>query len=336
MKKSLIYYEQKHYKNSGELLEVARQIYGSEAYETYGVSIGPAGDKAEGLFDFLVEVPDTHACCHDIMSMTGILAELHAVYQFDSILFPATQTGRMLAPRLAMRLRAGLIADITEIRQNNGLVEIVRPAFGGKLMAGIISRTPKPLMMSVRQNVFSYHQEERKHTIKISYGSSASNQNGVLPENDGSISSRRGLRLIEVREKESSKDIRDSEILISGGGGVMRDFQKLEILAEEMNAQVSASRKTVDQGIAPRSIQVGQSGKTVSPRLYVALGINGSIQHIEGLKNIEAIIAVNTNKNAPICSISDIVVEGDAKEFIDKLTNKIKQEKLKINEEEKA
>ena len=134
MKRSLIYYEQKHYKNSEELLEVTRQIYDYEEYETYGVSIGPAGDEAQGLFDFLVEVSEAHTSCHDIMNVTDILAELHTAYQFDCILFPATQTGRMLAPRLAMRLRAGLIADITDIRQNNGLVEIVRPAFGGKAL----------------------------------------------------------------------------------------------------------------------------------------------------------------------------------------------------------
>jgi electron transfer flavoprotein alpha subunit len=117
-------------------------------------------------------------------------------------------------------------------------------------------------------------------------------------------------------------------LMISGGGGVMRDFGLLNDLAEEMNAQVSASRKTVESGIAPRAIQVGQSGKTVSPRLYMALGINGSIQHIQGLKNVENIISVNTYHNAPIFSISDIAVEGDAKEFILKLIDKIRTEKF--------
>ncbi len=103
-------------------------------------------------------------------------------------------------------------------------------------------------------------------------------------------------------------------------------FDQLHLLAEKLKGQVAASRKMVDLDIASRSIQVGQSGKTVSPRLYVAIGINGAIQHIEGLKNIEHIIAVNKKRNAPICSVADIVVEGNGKDFIEKLLTRINQE----------
>lgn len=347
MKKVLIYYDQKQHKNSIELLAVARMIYGDDStgkegiedYETYGASFGPIGEEAEGLFDFLIEVGNDSAQhgkrakvfnhdqgpktlnheygkdllpVYDALYMTSVLDELQQEYRFDCILFPATHMGRMLAPRLAMRLQTGLVADVTDIRHKDGVMEIVRPAFSGKLMAGILSRTA-PLMMSVRQNVFFYEPDSLGETRRINH----------TPKTvcTGKI------RLLEVREKEASKDIRDSDVLISGGGGVMKDFKKLSELASELNALVSASRKTVDNGIAPRSIQVGQSGKTVSPKLYMALGINGSIQHIEGLKNVEYMISVNTNKNAPICSISDIVVEGDAKEFITKLTEKIRKEK---------
>lgn len=312
MKKSLIYLEQNNFQNSVELLEVVRQIYGPEEYETYGVSFNPDCSEAEGLFDFLIRVCDEKLQGYDVQSMTNVLEELHREHRFDSILFPATQTGRMLAPRLAMRLHTGLVADITAVRRGDEAVELVRPAFGGKLMAGIVSKEI-PLMMSVRRNVFSYHPNERKNT-RIT---------GHYPKQTGKGS----LELLETWEKEGIRDIRDSEVLISGGGGVLRDFELLKTLAEELNGHVSASRKTVDSGIAPRSIQVGQSGKTVSPRLYMALGINGSIQHIEGLKNVETLISVNTNRNAPIFSISDIAVEGDAKDFILKLIDKIKKEK---------
>ncbi|MDF3000301.1 MAG: Electron transfer flavoprotein alpha subunit [Bacillota bacterium] len=338
LKKVLIYYEQKQHKNSIELLAVARMIYGDdgtrkegiEDYETYGVSFGPIEVEAECLFDFLIEVGDDSAPLekrveahsqeqrknnspvYDALFLTSVLDELQQEYQFDCILFPATHMGRMLAPRLAMRLQTGLVADVTDIRRKDGVMEIVRPAFSGKLMAGILSRKA-PLMMSVRQNVFSYAPDRLAETRRISH-TPKTVCNG-------------GIRLLEVREKEATGDIRDSDILISGGGGVMKDFKKLSELAVELNALVSASRKTVDHGIAPRSIQVGQSGKTVSPKLYMALGINGSIQHIEGLKHVEYMISVNTNQNAPICSISDIVVVGDAKEFINKLTEKIRKEK---------
>lgn len=346
MKKVLIYYEKKQHKNSIELLASARMIYGEDStgreetegiegidgidgtekiegsegsegiagiedYVTYGISFGPIAVEADGLFDFLIEV-NNDSPVYDTRYMTSVLDELQQEYQFDCILFPATHMGRMLAPRLAMRLHTGLVADVTDIRRKDGVMEIVRPAFSGKLMAGILSRTT-PLMMSVRQNVFSYDTGRLTETQQVSYTPKAASSGGI--------------RLLEVREKEATQDIRDSDILISGGGGVMNDFKKLSELANELNALVCASRKTVDHGIAPRSIQVGQSGKTVSPKLYMALGINGSIQHIEGLKNVEYMIAVNTNKNAPICSLSDIVVEGDAKEFINKLIEKIRKEK---------
>lgn len=315
MKRSLIYLELNNYQNSVDLLEVARQIYGTEAYETYAVSFS-SGDKAvEGLFDYLIEVQDQQIQNFDIINMTNVLEELQQIYKFDSILIPATHIGRMLAPRVAMRLHVGLVADVTSIQHKNGVIEMVRPAFSGKIMAGIINRNRIPVMMSVRQNVFSYQLIDRKDSLRIDYCPKQVEKSKI--------------ELLGIREKEKTKDIRESEILVSGGGGTMKFFNQLKLLADEMNAQVSASRKIVDSGIVSRSIQVGQSGKTVSPRLYIALGIYGSLQHIEGLKNVENIISVNINKDAPICSISDIVVEGDAEEFIERLVNTIKQDKLK-------
>jgi electron transfer flavoprotein alpha subunit len=313
LKKSLIYFEPNHFQNSVDLLEVVHQIYGSEEYETYAVSFGSDFTEAEGLFDYLIEVPDVRIRSYDVICLTNVLEELQQCYHFDSILFPATQQGRMLAPRTAMRLQVGLVADVTAIQHKNGVVEMIRPAFSGKIMAAITNRNRVPLMMSVRQNVFSYQEPVQKHTVRIEY----------LPKQV----EQSNIELIEIQEKEAIEDIRESEILISGGGGTIRYFNQLKMLAAELNAQVSASRKAVDCDIAPRSIQVGQSGKTVSPRLYMALGIKGALQHMEGLKNVENIISVNINKDAPICSLSDIVVEGDAREFIERLTDKIKQEK---------
>lgn len=131
--------------------------------------------------------------------------------------------------------------------------------------------------------------------------------------------------LVGRRPKDPPGDIRDAEILISGGGGVAGSFDELQKLAAVMGGRVTASRRAVDLGVAARAIQVGQSGRTVSPRLYIALGIDGAGQHIEGLRNIESIISVNTNRHAPICSISDIVVEGDAREFIERLCRRINE-----------
>lgn len=313
MKKSLIYLDKENIQNSIDLLEVVRQIYGDGKYETYGLSINQTCSETEGKFNFIINIHDEAIKSYDQMAMTDMIEELHKKFEFDSILIPATYIGRMLAPRLAMRLHVGLVADVTAINNKNGVIEMVRPAFSGKIMAGIINKGRVPIMMSVRQNVFSYTSTCFIDTRTIEFKPTHC-QTGKINH-------------LETREKVKSHDIRESEVLISGGGGMIDNFQHLYQLADELNAQVSASRRIIDSGIAPRSIQVGQSGKTVSPRLYMALGIYGSLQHIEGLKNVESIISVNTNKNAPICSLSDVVVEGDAIEFIEKLVKKIRNNK---------
>jgi len=319
MKKSLIYLDEGDLKSSIDLLEVVRQIYLGGFYETYAFCINHSPDAAIGQFDYVLTVKEGRVQDCDTINLTNCLEEAHRIYDFDSILIPATYKGRMLAPRLAMRLGVGLVADVTSIAFSNGELEMVRPAFSGKLFAGVTNNGRKPVMMSVRPNVFTYSSGHFRTTRLMEFQPSS-----IQPA---------GLRLLETRNKEKAKDIRESEILVSGGGGTADHFDKLYELAEVLEGMVSASRRIVDSGIAERSIQVGQSGKTVSPRLYIALGIYGSVQHMEGLKNVENIISVNTNKNAPICSVSDIVVEGDSKEFIIKLTEKIKNNKKCINKE---
>lgn len=309
MKKCLIFLDCEQLQNSIDLLEVVRQMYPSESFETYGAAVNSAAQEAFGLLDFLIRVQAEKIESCDLKTITDVMASICERFQFDAILIPASWTGRMLAPRLAVHLHTGLTADVTEIRHKDGMLEMVRPAFSGRLLAGIVNTGEGPVMMSVRQNVFQYVADGRKDTriIDFPYQSRAES----------------GIRQLMTTEKVKSYDIRESEILISGGGGIGRDFQRLERLAQILKGQVSASRRIVDKGIATRSIQVGQSGKTVSPKLYMALGIYGAIQHVEGLKNVEHIISVNTNKNAPICSLSDIVVEGDAMVFLDLLVERI-------------
>jgi len=309
MKRALIFQDDVTVKNSLDLLEVAQRIYGDEPYTTYTVSINRSFSEFLGFFHHVIKVQDGAVELHDQTRVADILEDLHNKYQFDSILIPATPFGRMLAPRLAMRIHSGLVADVTDIRKKEGRLEIIRPAFCGRILAGITCKGPGPIMMSVRPNVFSHNRTEVIETEVTLYSS---------------IEKKKSLiKCLGTREKAKTYDIRESEILISGGGGVGEKFSQLTALAEVLNGQVSASRKLVDKSIAPRNIQVGQSGKTVSPKLYIALGIDGAMQHVEGLRNVETIISVNTNRNAPICSLSDIVVEGDALKFIDKLVKRI-------------
>jgi electron transfer flavoprotein alpha subunit len=311
MKKCLIYLDPDQIQNSLDLLEVVRQMYLSEPFESYGVAINVANLETHGLFDHMIQVHNEKVVPYDLKTMTDLLASIHEQFKFDAILIPATWSGRMLAPRLAVRLCTGLTADVTEIRYKDGVLELVRPAFSGRLLAGIVSTGTGPVMLTVRQNVFRYEHGIVKETRMINY--------------DYQVTKEIGIRQAGVVEIAKSYDIRESEILISGGGGVIRGFHRLESLSKALNGQVAASRRVVDKGAATRNIQVGQSGKTVSPKLYMALGIYGAIQHVEGLKNVEYIISVNTDTSAPICSLSDIVVEGDALVFIDLLVDRIRK-----------
>ena len=316
MRKCLIYLDNNNFQNIVDLLEVARQMYcGNEKYETYLLCINGEDQNEYSLFDFIIKVKDERIQNHDIINITNCIEELHGIYDFHSILISATEIGRMLAPRAAMRLSTGLVADVTGINNYKETIEMIRPAFDGKLFAGIVNRNSKPIMMSIRPSVFRYGNEVTRNIL------------GKIIEFHPKNIQKSTISLVEVKEKEINSDIRESKVLVSGGGGVSEKFDKLQSLADELNGMISASRRIVDSGIASRNIQVGQSGKAVSPKLYIALGIYGSLQHIEGLKNVENIISVNINKDAPICSLSDIVVEGDAIEFISKLVNKIKENK---------
>jgi electron transfer flavoprotein alpha subunit len=215
----------------------------------------------------------------------------------------------MIASRAAVRLHAGLVADVTGIGLDGDDLLLIRSAFSGRMLAEVVCRGGGPVMMSVSPGAFTYGEPVFKTAAFIDFDV----QEMITP----------GIRLIGSREKPAIGDIRKSEVLISGGGGVIRDIQLLERLAEALHGMVATSRKVVDMGKAPREIQVGLSGKTVSSRLYIALGISGSAQHLAGIRNAEYIISVNTNRHAPICSMSDIVVEGDGRAFIEGLLKRI-------------
>ena len=316
MKKALIYIDPEAAAGSVDLLEAVRQMYGQGDFVSYGLCLGSPDNRTLGALDNLIFIEDSALQPHDIIGITGCIEELQGEYGFDAVLIPATTFGRMLAPRAAMRLHTGLVADVTAIRHRNGLLELVRPAFSGRMLAGIVVRGRGPVMMSVRQNTFVYRKADdtaAKKAPSVVYHSPKRKEAS-------------GVRLVKRELKPDTDDIRESDILISGGGGVLRSFNRLEALAKELDGMVSASRRVVDSGAAPRHIQVGQSGKTVSPRLYLALGISGSIQHVVGLKNAEYIISVNSDRHAPICSLSDIVVEGDARDFIERMIQRLQQD----------
>ncbi len=312
MKRVLIYFDQDYRENSLELLAVVAKIYPHETCLVHALNVSNDNQALIGNVDVIVNCNDHIIDPYDYVNITNLVAELNNAYQYQCILFPSSRHGRLIAPRVAMRIHVGLVADITDIQINNNKLEIIRPAYGGKIMASM-ECLKEPIMMSVRQNVFSRVDKEKIETKIINL---KLNNNKNL------------MKCIKrVDKNDLIQDIRQSDLLVSGGYGIVKNFNQIYELANLLNGHVSASRKIVDDGVAPRKIQVGQSGKTVSPRVYIALGISGSTQHIEGLRNIETIISVNTNEDAPLNSIADVVVHGDATEFTKRLVEIIKKER---------
>jgi electron transfer flavoprotein alpha subunit len=319
MRKTLIFIENAAWRDSVDLLGAAEQIFPGGEHTSYGAAFNledpDAAETAQRCFDYVVSITDRRIIFHDAVNTAASLAALQDIYDFDCILIAATSFGRVLAPRLAMTLNAPLCADVTMVEHRDGECFLVRPAFDGKMLAAISCGGRRPFMASIRAGVFSRDALGNKKGTVLEY------QPGALKP--------WGVKLLDTRRKEDVQDIRKSDVLVSAGAGVGRSFEKIRALAGELNGMAASSRKLVDRGITSRSIQVGQSGKTVSPRLYIALGINGAIQHIEGIKHPHYIIAVNINKDAPLCSLSDIVVVGDAVEFAEKLTAKIRDRRKK-------
>ncbi len=298
--------------DSTDLLAVAEELYGATGFESHVLVPGSTVRPREGAFGVVIEAASVAP--YDSAAVASAIESLHEESRYALILVPATPFGRMIAPRAAMRLKTGLVADVTAVRRGaDGAIEMIRPAFSGRMLATVLNRGDGPVMMSVRPGVF-----------RRAKGASSSPPDSPETTKWSHVAAEAGqIRLIERRPKPEREDIRNAEILISGGGGVQRNFDDLGELARVLGGMVAASRKVVDSGKAPRAIQVGQSGKTVSPRLYIAIGISGSIQHVAGLRNAEHIIAVNSNRHAPICSLADIVVEGDGRDFIQRMSERI-------------
>ena len=246
-----------------------------------------------------------------------------AIYQIITenkpsiVLIGATTIGRDLGPRLSARVETGLTADCTglEIAEDGGLL-MTRPAFGGNLMATIVCKEHRPQMSTVRPGVMRMTPRDlnRKGTIedvKINFDKSKFR-----------------VRVIEtVKETKNLIDITEANVLVSGGRGVgnTEGFNMLREMASTIGAEVSASRAMVDAGVLGHERQVGQTGKTVRPDLYFAMGISGAIQHLAGMEESDYIIAINKDKFAPIFNVADLGIVGDVRKIIPLLTERLKK-----------
>ena len=253
-------------------------------------------------------------CQHDLLEnystdgYTTVISSIIAVEKPSIVLYGATPNGRDLAPRIAARLALGLTADCTglDINSVNQLVQ-TRPAFGGNIMASIISPYTRPQMSTVRPNVFAKLQPDTTRT-------------GIVEEVEVTLKpiSIRTKIVEEIVSQDESTNIEDAKILVSAGRGIgsKESLSLISDMAEELDATVSGSRALVDLGWIPHPQQVGQSGKTVAPTLYFALGISGAIQHLVGMSSSDTIVSINNDPDAPIFKVTDFGIVGDIFEII--------------------
>ena len=233
------------------------------------------------------------------------------------LIFGATAIGRDLAPRVASASRAGLTADCTDLqigdytskkdkRTYNDLLLQIRPAFGGNIIATIINPKMHPQMATVREGVM------RRQEPDVTRQGSVEKIEPTFDESD------LALRILSRETRESEINLKDSPIIVSGGGGVDSEesFELVRELAHVLGGEVGASRAAVDAGLISREHQVGQTGTTVRPRLYIAAGISGAVQHRAGMDESAKIIAINTDPNAPIFEIAHYKIVGDLAEVI--------------------
>ncbi|MGA7144558.1 MAG: electron transfer flavoprotein subunit alpha/FixB family protein [Desulfobacterales bacterium] len=296
--------------------ELACLIIGHQISDTAPELIAYGADK--------VYVADDSQLTHYLtLPYARIAVDLIKEFRPSILLIGATSIGRDLAPRIASNVRTGLTADCTDLQIGEykfgkktwkEILLQIRPAFGGNVIATIVTPETRPQMATVREGVFNRHPADsfrRGQVVQL---------NPVLTDQDMI------LKVVERVKAEKKVNLKSAKIIVSGGMGVgsKENFEIIHELAGVLGGQVGASRAAVDAGFIGREHQVGQTGTTVRPNLYLACGISGAIQHRAGIQESNRIVAINTDLHAPIFSIAQYGIIGDLNEVIPKMINAYK------------
>lgn len=306
-----------------ELLNPGRMLADKQGGALVGVVIGNNVDEAvkeAGNYgaDKVIAIDGPEYQQYTTDAYANALYYLVEKYGPTTMMIGATPTGRDLGPRLSCRLKTGLTADCTglDIDEETGNVAWTRPAFGGNLMATIMCPDHRPQIGTVRPGVFKKPEATGKAAE-------------VIKEDFHVPADQIRTRLLEVIKEAAGEvvDLEGAEIIVSGGRGVggPEGFAPLKELADVLGATVGASRAAVDAGWISHSHQVGQTGKTVGPKLYIACGISGAIQHLAGMSGSDCIVAINKDPEAPIFGVADYGVVGNLHEVVPALTEEIKK-----------
>ena len=308
--------------------EVTAVLIGSDV-------MGLTKELAEYGADRIIVVDDPELKEYRTEPYAHALAEVIKKYKPEIMLVGATAIGRDLGPRVSARIHTGLTADCTQLEigdfpinpipgreQLHNQLLMTRPAFGGNTIATIACPNFRPQMATVRPGVMQ--KAERVEGAQA-----------VIEEfNPGFVPNNKYVEILDIVKAVSDvEDIMDAKILVSGGRGVgsAENFKLLDDLAEALGGTVSCSRAVVDAGWKSKDLQVGQTGKTVRPHVYFAIGISGAIQHLAGMEESDIIIAVNKDETAPIFDVADYGIVGDLNKILPALTEKIKEAKAAKN-----
>ncbi|KYH29328.1 MULTISPECIES: electron transfer flavoprotein subunit alpha/FixB family protein [Clostridium] len=325
-----VYAEQR----DGELQKVALELLGKgrEIADKLGTELTAVllGNKVDDLAkellaygaDKVLYIEDEKLAHYTTDAYTKAICDLANERKPEVLFIGASYIGRDLGPRIAARLKTGLTADCTalDVEEGTNQLMMTRPAFGGNLMATIMCTEHRPQMATVRPGVFD---KLAKDETKIDEAK-IEKVSAVLEEKDLRVTVKEVVKIA----KEVA-DISEAEIIVSGGRGVgsKENFALLQELADVLGGTVAGSRAAVENGWIDHALQVGQTGKTVRPKLYVAVGISGAIQHLAGMQDSDYIIAINRDADAPIMNVADLGLVGDFAKIIPELIAQIKSYK---------
>ncbi len=255
-----------------------------------------------------------------------VVCKMIEKYEPQIMLFGASPLGRDLAPRIASETRSGLTADCTDLdisdvtdgrtkETHENLLLQIRPAFGGNIIATIVNYDSWPQMATVREGVMSMKDADKTRTGEV-----------IVEKVDGLDALAELVKVIERHVEDRKVNLKSARIIVAGGGGVgsKENFEQLRELAGALGGVVAASRAAVDSGFIEKDYQIGQTGVTVRPALYIAVGISGAIQHCAGMKDSAKIIAINTDPNAPIFSVAHYGIVGDLNKVVPMLTKALR------------
>lgn len=306
-----------------ELIGKARELAGKINHKVYAVFIGNnISSKAEELLHYGVDrvfvYDDDELEYFRIEPYTAAFGDFINNVKPTAILVGATTIGRSLAPRIAARFKTGLTADCTilDIKENTDLVQI-RPAFGGNIMAQIVTPNSRPQLATVRYKVMTAPRRSKEITGEIV----------TCKINKEKLKS--GITALKIKKKDTEVGISDAEIIVAAGRGIKseKDLELVKELAKALNAEFACTRPLIEAGWVDAKRQIGLSGRTVRPRLIITCGISGAVQFTAGMNNSEYIFAINTDEKAPIFKAAHYGVVGNMYEVIPQLIEKIKMAK---------